>query len=129
MSEEILKSSITKLKMMSLEKRIDYKLIYHILENLKNLKIIDEPVFLLFELLVRQNYNQNNVIDALNITPEKSKRCINCNNNEFIIWTVIVKPAGGHSSATKVGQSAGDLHMQVCTKCKFCHFTKPDYWS
>jgi len=128
MSDDILESCISQLQKMSTEKYIDYRIIEHLLENLKKLKIIDEPIFLLFDLLIKQNRRQNDEIGKLSISPDESKKCINCGNDKFSMWTVIVRPSNGSGGVLKTGQSVGDLHMQVCTKCKFCHFTKPSYW-
>lgn len=129
MSDDILNSSLKKLDSMKKSGNVDYKSVFSIIDNLKNIKSIDGPTASLLELLFKETFGHSADIVKLRVTPQNAKNCINCHHDEFKIWTVIVDPSGGHSSYTKPGQHAGDLHMQVCTKCSFCHFTKPDYWS
>jgi hypothetical protein len=125
---------IRALKQMQTKKTIDYNKIYNIIDIQKSTGELNETTSLLFELLLRENFNCHTKINELSKTkadvkPEPDPNaCTNCGNNRHIQYIVNMN-MGTSGMGMKQGQNTGDLVVNVCSKCHICTFLKPTYWS
>ena len=128
LSSDISSDAIEALKQMKKSGIINYEKIYNLIDILKSDGELNEATSLLFELLLKENFNSSVAIRTL--SKVNASLCINCHSNQFTQYVVrmdVVQMTTGFGMNSN--QTTGDLIVDVCTKCNFCKFMKPPYWS